>query len=900
MEISICEDEGQFSGLVQEAIRGSSGDGFSFNSVLILKKNLTETFNQQVSQVDHVPTYEDTMNPTVTAGEAPSSASIAIPESQISVAGCSQHQTSKRPPLATAYGFGKDDSFYSKKLAVYLRIRPLPLALLPKQNGNDGYNSKSKKNNSDVSISTIEVLEAMGTRAPTTIRTYPPSVSNVYKVNVNRQQQGRDHSAYAKEFNFDRVLGPEMSQKTVYSAVAATMIQDVLQGVLQPKEKFTSPGPVRPSSSVDISHQSALLFSYGITNAGKTHTVLGDVNSTNQASWGLIPRAIADVFDRMRIVASTTSMNQLQQHQHPPNCELFVSFFEIYNEQVYDLMPASTTTKASSVQSNSFGGPPDALKVRECRGQIVVRGLAKHRVENVEHGIHLTKMAHNKRHTSSNNLNTDSSRSHFICQMHIAPTNQQNQHSSRAPETSARNDDDSCAASMSGYSTDEEVTVKSTHASGTIWIVDLAGSERSKRTGVGSTRQKESTQINKSLMILMRCLNAIKDHSKHGLTSSSVVPFRESKLTHIFMNHLASKSASRTAMVVNVSPSVDDFDETQHVLAYASKARLIEMKPEDYLGKRRQFGGPEDEDAYGLDGRKKKQKVEPSTKVESKKPSLFARMAKNLTPKRGIQKRTAGANKQSKEANIANIAAQTGGMDGSLRGPSDIEIVRKALAVSEAEANSLRYENSRLIEEMRNKEHQIRTEVSMEMEERLRETRVKHQEKLESLRSQIQRETSKTEFTVSMNNAEDQLEELLDRVDESEKEMVRMTQQHRKEVETLQAQIASLQNELTLEATQSKQVSERVRHIEKELESAYDTIRSLQTTTGATAEVESMDKNSNMRLTGDCEDCSGKGVSSATKKVIVEASVPDKPSTIRKRLRPRKILQNSTNQTAGA
>jgi hypothetical protein len=872
METSICEDEGQFAGVVEDAIRGSSEDGFSFNSAIALKKNLTETFNQQMSQVDHVARYEDSNSVT-----APSA--LLVPNTSSSLVDCSQ-QTSRRPPLATAYGYGKDESFYSKKLAVFLRIRPLPPPS-SKPNDNDGH----KQSNPDVNVSTIEVLESVGCRATTTIRTYPPSISNAYKVNINRQ--GRDPSAYAKEFSFDRVMGPETSQKTVYSMVAAPMIQAVLQAVLKPD---VSRVPFRPSTS-DISRQSALLFSYGITNAGKTHTVLGDVNSANQASWGLIPRAIADVFDRIRIVASM-STNQ----QYPP-CELFVSFFEIYNEQVYDLMPDSAI-KPSSAQNTVFG-PPEALKVRECRGQILVRGLARHRVKNVEHGVTLTKMAHNKRHTSSNNLNSDSSRSHFICQMHLAPQQYFGAGglASQGHVTSANNDDDSCAVSMSGYSTDEEAIVKAAQVSGTIWIVDLAGSERSKRTGVGSARQKESTQINKSLMILMRCLNSIKDHSKQWATSSSVIPFRESKLTHIFMNHLGSKSAARTAMVVNVNPSVEDFDETQHVLAYASKARLIEMKPEDYNGKRKQYA----EHDYGLDGRKKKQKIQsqqdPSIK-ESKKPSIFARMAKNLSPKRVLQKRTAGSKKLAQETKLVmagpvSYKAPTTDTDEPLNGSGDIEILRKALSVSEAEANSLRYENARLVEEMRNKEHQIRTEVSVEMEERLRETRVKHQEKLELLRSQIQRETSKTEFTVSMNKAEDQLEELLDRVDESEKEMVRMTLEHKREVDSLHAKIEKLQDELKLEATQRKDTTERVRYLENQLETSHATIRCLQETLGGAAVVDSTSENSN-RLKGTDVLVGGElPASNTTKKSLAE-----KPTALSRRLRPRKALHNSTNQRA--
>lgn len=880
METSICEDEGQFAALVEDAVRSSSGDGFSFSSAATLKKNLAETFDQQVSRVDHVARYEQV---------------CAVPSMPVVASGCSSvfakpsssafggaQQTLKRPPLASGYANGNDESFSSKKVAVYLRIRPMPRPASSKRNIND--NDEDMKH--DANVSTIEVLESLGGKVPTTIRTYPPSISNSYKVNINRK--GRDSSTYAKEFDFDRVMGPETSQKTVYSTVVAPMIQDLLQAVFQPKVSLCS---VMMSTSKDT-HESALLFSYGITNAGKTHTVIGDINSSNQAKWGLIPRAIADVFDRMRIITASSSTQQC------PPCELHLSFFEIYNELVFDLMPAKTSNDSSS--KTSAYGPPNALKVRECRGKTIVRGLAKHKVDNVEQGIEITKMAQNKRHTSSNNLNSDSSRSHFVCQIRIS-SNQNTSRNDLAPQphrASTINDDDVSVASMSGYSTDEEAASTMSQASCTLWIVDLAGSERSKRTGVGNARQKESTQINMSLMTLMRCLNAIKDTRKHGVGSNIVVPFRESKLTHIFMNHLSSKSAARTVMMVNVNPSVEDFDETQHVLAYARKARLIEMKPEDYSRKRKQCNQEE----YSMDGRKKQQtevsKQAPPTKQGPKKPAnLFSRMAKRLSPKRALQKRMPGSNKTAGDTNtflgslVGNVAAATSTCE-SFNHASDIESVRTALASAEAEANALRYENARLEEEMGNKEHQIRTEVSMEMEERLRETRMKHQEKLESLRSQMQKQRSKTEFTVSMNKAEDQLEELLDKVDECEKEMVRMNDEHGREIGSLKATMKLLHGELQVAVAQREQASKQVRHLEKELEAAHCTIRRLQVTRGEVVEGDSI-----------CENSNEFGDNEASRRVLAASKTggtasPKKASAFGDRLRPRKGLHNCTNQRA--
>lgn len=97
--------------------------------------------------------------------------------------------------------------------------------------------------------------------------------------------------------------------------------------------------------------------------------------------------------------------------------------------------------------------------------------------------------------------------------------------------------------------------------------------------------------INASLMNLMRCLREMLNQQgpkKRGpKQGAGVVPFRESKLTHMFMNHLTGPSASRTSMIVNVNPAADDFDETQHVLSYATTARSVKVSMVDYKQKHR-------------------------------------------------------------------------------------------------------------------------------------------------------------------------------------------------------------------------------------------------------------------------------------------------------------------------
>lgn len=322
----------------------------------------------------------------------------------------------------------------------------------------------------------------------TMIRTCPPPDSKAPKAARESSSGG------VKEFEFSQVLGPESTQEEVYSAVAEPLVSGLF-----------------PSSNDDTGvGESALLFAYGATSSGKTHTMMGDAKQKDME--GIIPRAIQNIFLQMKI--------------HTDHCGLNASFFEIYNEGVYDLLPIESKTNAKT-----FGIDfPVALDIRSDQDQTFVRGLVKHKIESAEHGVRLAQQAAAKRRTSSNIVNAGSSRSHSICQLEVCVMNNDNS------------------------------KIKTT----TMWIVDLAGSERSKNVGYGSNRA-EMAKINSSLTNLMKCLSAVKRNQSNPSTAG-VVPFRESKLTHLFMSHLRGPSANRTRMIVNVSPAAANFDETQYVL----------------------------------------------------------------------------------------------------------------------------------------------------------------------------------------------------------------------------------------------------------------------------------------------------------------------------------------------
>lgn len=114
--------------------------------------------------------------------------------------------------------------------------------------------------------------------------------------------------------------------------------------------------------------------------------------------------------------------------------------------------------------------------------------------------------------------------------------------------------------------------------------LDLAGAERGNRTKANSAQQKEANIINMSLMQLWRCLESMKrKNASDGSNNTDIIPFRESKLTHLLMPQLAKSGLSGVAMITCVNPQVDDYDETISILnnaSLASKIREItELRP---------------------------------------------------------------------------------------------------------------------------------------------------------------------------------------------------------------------------------------------------------------------------------------------------------------------------------
>ncbi|XP_051000425.1 stAR-related lipid transfer protein 9 isoform X2 [Acomys russatus] len=290
------------------------------------------------------------------------------------------------------------------------------------------------------------------------------------------------------------------------------------------------------------------LFAYGQTGSGKTYTMLG-----TPASVGLTPRICEGLF-----------MGEDDGASLPSSRSIKVSFLEIYNERVRDLLKQSNQNK------------PYTLRVREHPEMgPYVQGLSQHVVTNYQQVIQLLEEGIANRMTAATHVHEASSRSHAIFTIHCTQAVLQNNLPS---ETASK-----------------------------INLVDLAGSERADPSYC-KDRITEGANINKSLVTLGIVISTLAQNSQvfsscqslssaassggdSGIPSNasgsssgggparrqSYIPYRDSVLTWLLKESLGGNS--KTIMVATVSPAHTSYSETMSTMRYAATAKNIINKP---------------------------------------------------------------------------------------------------------------------------------------------------------------------------------------------------------------------------------------------------------------------------------------------------------------------------------
>ncbi|XP_056236709.1 kinesin-like protein KIF13A isoform X1 [Seriola aureovittata] len=257
----------------------------------------------------------------------------------------------------------------------------------------------------------------------------------------------------------------------------------------------------------------ACIFAYGQTGSGKSFSMMG-----NGEQPGLIPRLCCSLFERVH-----------REENEAHTFKVEVSYMEIYNEKVRDLLDPKGSRQSLKVREHKVLGP-------------YVDGLSQLAVTSFEDIEVLMSEGNKSRTVAATNMNEESSRSHAVFSIIVTQT----------------------LYDLQSGNSGEKVSKLS--------LVDLAGSERVSKTGAAGERLKEGSNINKSLTTLGCVISALADQSA-GKGKAKFVPYRDSVLTWLLKDNLGGNS--KTAMIATVSPAADNYEETLSTLRYADRAKRI-------------------------------------------------------------------------------------------------------------------------------------------------------------------------------------------------------------------------------------------------------------------------------------------------------------------------------------
>ncbi|NXY64101.1 KI20B protein, partial [Callaeas wilsoni] len=383
-----------------------------------------------------------------------------------------------------------------------------------------------------------------------------------------------------QKFTFSQVFGPETTQEEFFEGTMKQPVQDFLDGY------------------------NRLVFTYGVTNAGKTYTFQGTEDDV-----GILPRTMDMLFKsiqgrlytamdlkpyRCRDYIKLTE-NQVREETAIKNSLLrlikewflegllyqflltnflmklslldlediskdseqsittarnyikfsvWVSFFEIYNECFYDLLiPISNDKKRKTLRL-----------AQDIKGCSFVKDLQWVQISDSREAFRLLRLGLKHQSIASTKLNNCSSRSHSIFTVKVLKIED-----SGTPRVTRVNE---------------------------LSLCDLAGSERYTKTRNEGDRLKESGNINTSLLTLGKCINALKNCQQSKLQQH--IPFRESKLTHFLQGFFSGKG--KVYMIVNISKCASAYEETLNVLKFSAIAQKVLVMDTSILPQDQSFG----------------------------------------------------------------------------------------------------------------------------------------------------------------------------------------------------------------------------------------------------------------------------------------------------------------------
>jgi len=385
----------------------------------------------------------------------------------------------------------------------------------------------------------------------TTLQLTPPVDSKAYGTGKETQ------------YSFKEIFGEDSSQPDVFQRVGLPLVEDLVKG------------------------NNGLLFTYGVTGSGKTHTMQGSLQDG-----GIMNRVIDVLFNTVKNVQTskyrlqsdrfngfevsseaeakqTELINNMKngKYKNRPNTSdpdlstrvpetskvsidedaqysVFISYVEVYNNYIYDLLEHPQADPVSGKPKLASKG----LREDNCRNMYVY-GVTETEVKTPEEALNTFFRGQRQRRVAQTMLNLQSSRSHSIFNIRLV-----------AVPYDPLGEDIMCDPTV--------MTVSQ------LALVDLAGSERTARTGNTGERLAEASKINQSLMTLRTCIEILRENQQTN--GSKMVPYRDSRVTHLFRNYF--EGEGKVKMIVCVNPRISDFDENVNVMKFSELTQEVQIE----------------------------------------------------------------------------------------------------------------------------------------------------------------------------------------------------------------------------------------------------------------------------------------------------------------------------------
>ena len=331
-------------------------------------------------------------------------------------------------------------------------------------------------------------------------------------IDISKDKKSISIKNYDNNYIYDKIFPAETDQKTIFNEIGLPLVKKFLSGY------------------------NSTIFAYGQTGTGKTHTIIGPLESLfddNNDNFGLIPNILNFLFNNKEEatkIISSSSKEKAKKIDYSLSC----ACIEIYQEHLIDLL---------SSNNGGFEKDDEVLKIREDpKKGMYIENLTELEITSAKKAKEALISGFKNRHVASTSMNRESSRSHLIYTLFL----------------------------ISSFEMDEGLIITRTSR---LHLVDLAGSERQKYTNTQGVRIKEAGNINKSLSILGNVINAVIEFNE-GKTK--FIPFRDSKLTYYLKDSIGGNS--KTVIIGNISQSYIQMNETQSTLNFIQRAKMIKNK----------------------------------------------------------------------------------------------------------------------------------------------------------------------------------------------------------------------------------------------------------------------------------------------------------------------------------